>query len=349
MIQVSCPSCSKAFRVKDSAAGKRFECGECGEVITVPEAKPKAGGSSRRSAGGKSSAGTSSARRQAGSAAPVSKKKPQPQYDDDLEFEDEGGDDEYEDDYAEDSYDDGGYDDYEDDYDEPAPKKRSKSSRSGGSKSKPKSSKAKAKPAKKKKKSGGGGGGLAVGLNINRLNIIITVVGVMAIVLGVRETILAGKADAEPTQMSVQELIANGVGDNIHLTLTGVACSDEFVYSASERAGRVGNYETCYIPAAAAGGDGALKLIIKTTEAKNDGDVQAISNRSSHTGLIVNSIESLSGEEEQLLGSISGVDTAAVYIFHESRTPTGAGMLILYFAGGLVLLAGGLFWIFLVH
>ncbi len=39
----------------------------------------------------------------------------------------------------------------------------------------------------------------------------------------------------------------------------------------------------------------------------------------------------------------------AVYIFHESRKPTGAGMLILYYAGGLLLLAGGLFWIFLVH
>ena len=170
----------------------------------------------------------------------------------------------------------------------------------------------------------------------------------MLIVFGVQETILAGKADAEPTQMSLQELVANGMGDNIHLTLTGVECSEEFVYSATERNGRVGDYETCYIPAAAAGGDGAYKLIIKTTEADNDAEVNALASKTTHTGLVINSIESLTGEDEQLLRSISGVDTNAVYIFHEGRTPSGAGMLILYFAGGLILLAGGLFWIFLV-
>ena len=54
-------------------------------------------------------------------------------------------------------------------------------------------------------------------------------------------------------------------------------------------------------------------------------------------------------EPRLLLSTVPGVNKDAVYIFHESRKPTGAGMLILYYAGGLLLLAGGLFWIFLVH
>ena len=361
MIQVSCSSCSKSFRVKDAAAGKRFECSGCGEVITVPSAKPKPKASGGTKSG---SSGTTSTKRRAGGAAAAAgaKKKSKPQYDDDLDFEDDdlefedgaGGYDEY----GEDDYDDGGYDDYDDygddDYDdyEPAPKKRpSKSSRSGGSKSKSKSSKSKAKskPAKKKKSSGGGG--LAIGFNINRLNAALCVLGVMSIVFGVRETILAGKANAEPTQMSLQELISNGVGDNIHLTLTGMnsIIEETVVYGDEKPGGQISNYDKVWIPVTAEGGDGSVKLIVKSTNAKTDGAVQNLASKTTHTGLIVNDIESISGEERQLLSTVPGVNMDAVYIVHERRTPTGAGMLILYYVGGLLLLAGGLFWIFLVH
>ena len=92
-----------------------------------------------------------------------------------------------------------------------------------------------------------------------------------------------------------------------------------------------------------------MKLIIKSTNARNDAAVRGLGSRSTHTGLIVNDIESISGEERELLSTVPGVNMDAVYIFHESRTPTGAGMLILYYIGGLLLLAGGLFWIFLVR
>lgn len=355
MIQVSCSSCSRPFRVKDAAAGKRFECSGCGEVITVPGAKSKP----KTSGGTKSgSSGTTSTKRRAGGAAAAAgaKKKSKPQYDDDLDFEDD--DLEFEDDaseYGEDDYDDGGYDDYEDDdYDdyEPAPKKRSsKSSRSGSSKSKSRSSKSKAKPKSAKKKKSSGGGGLAVGFNINRLNAALCVLGVMSIVFGVRETILAGKADAEPARMSLQELISNGVGDNIHLTLSGMnsIIEETVVYGDEKPGGQISNYDKVWIPVTAEGGDGSVKLIVKSTNARTDGAVQNLARKTTHTGLIVNDIESISGEERQLLSTVPGVNMNAVYIFHESRKPTGAGMLILYYAGGLLLLAGGLFWIFLVH
>lgn len=349
MIQLSCPSCSKAFRVKDSAAGKRFECSGCSEVITVPQAKSKTGGKSSRTSAGRTS-GASSAKRRPGSV-PASKKKSQLQIDDDLDFEDEDGYDEY-DDYGGDSYDDGGYDDYEDDDDdyEPPPKKRtSKPSRSKSRSTKSGTSKTKSRSSKKKKSSGGFG--FAVGFNLNRINAALCIGGVLLLVLGVKESILAGKAEAEPSQMRLQELIENGMGDNIHLTLTEVNCilDETVVYGDQGPGGEIVNYDKVWIPATAEGGDGSVKLIIKSTSAKTDGEVQAVASKATHTGLIVNDIESISGEERQLLSTVPGVNLDAVYIFHESRAPSGTGMLILYYLGGLLLIGGGLFWIFLLH
>jgi hypothetical protein len=37
-ISVNCPSCGKAYNVKDDAAGKRFRCKQCEAVIAIPEA-----------------------------------------------------------------------------------------------------------------------------------------------------------------------------------------------------------------------------------------------------------------------------------------------------------------------
>jgi hypothetical protein len=37
-IDVSCPSCSRQYRVRDDAGGKQFRCKDCGEVVTVPAA-----------------------------------------------------------------------------------------------------------------------------------------------------------------------------------------------------------------------------------------------------------------------------------------------------------------------
>ena len=37
-IQVTCNSCGKSLKAKDSAAGKRVKCPQCGDPITIPEA-----------------------------------------------------------------------------------------------------------------------------------------------------------------------------------------------------------------------------------------------------------------------------------------------------------------------
>jgi hypothetical protein len=340
MIQLQCPSCSKPYKVKDAAAGKRFECKKCGVTVTVPEA---------RSSGRSSSQSSSGVKRKASSAAPA-KKKPTRQPDDLVEdaFVEDAHDDyddyeSYDDDYGDD------YDEY-DDY-ESAPK-RSSSRKSSSSKSK---SKGKSKPAaKKKKKSSGGGGlaGLAFGFNVNRINGILAVVGGMLIFFGIQEMRLSAMAKSEPTQMTLQELLEKGSPDNIYLTLTDVNCIlDETVLYGDERGGRITKVDRAWIPATTPGGGmGDVKLIIKCTKASKEHEVAAIASQRSFTGMIINQIDSINREERKLLASgLPGTNLESAYIFHERRTPSGAGLVILYFVGGLALLGGGLFWIFLVH
>lgn len=338
MIQLQCPSCSKSYKVKDAAAGKRFECKKCGETVTVPEAK---------SSGRSSSQSSSGAKRKASAAAPA-KKKPKQQPDDFVEdaFVEDAHDD-Y-DDYE--SYD----DDYGDDYDEYESAPKRSSSRKSSSKSK---SKGKSKPTakKKKKKSGGGGAlaGLAFGFNLNRINGILTVVGGMLIFFGIQETRLSSMAKDEPTQMTLQELIEKGSPDNIYLTLTDVNCilDETVLYGDEGPGGRITKVDRAWIPATIPGGGmGDVKLIIKCTKASKEHEVAAIASQRTFTGMIINQIDSINREERQLLASgLPGTNLEKAYIFHERRTPSGAGLVILYYVGGLVLIGAGLFWIFLVH
>lgn len=43
-ISVNCPSCGRAYSVKDDAAGKKFRCKQCEAVVSVPDAPSEAEG-----------------------------------------------------------------------------------------------------------------------------------------------------------------------------------------------------------------------------------------------------------------------------------------------------------------
>lgn len=289
------------------------------------------------------SASSSSGKSRTASAASAKKKGPQHYTDDDLEFVDDEYD-EYDD--GEESYDE--YDDGYDDYDEPAPR-RSSSKRSSGNSSR----RSKSSAGKKKKKKSKSGGGFAVGLNLNRLNIALVVGGVIVLVLGVKEAVLSGKAESEPTQITLQELIDNGPGDNIYVTVTNIQSIPEetIVYGDEKPGGQITNYDACWIPVFPDGGErNPVKAIVKTTQARNDAALRGLLSKRRHTGLLVNDVESIGGQEKRLLQQgLPGANLDEVYILHESREPSGAGLVILYFVGGLALLAGGAFWIFLVR
>ncbi|VAX36414.1 hypothetical protein MNBD_PLANCTO02-463, partial [hydrothermal vent metagenome] len=106
-IAVKCRECGKQYNVKDTAAGKSFDCRECDNKIRVPRPRPK-------------------------KRPPVKKKRPADDvWDDDESWEDA------------DSWDDeDSWEDEEDDYQEPRQRRKSSPSRrtTGGKKKKKKKS-----------------------------------------------------------------------------------------------------------------------------------------------------------------------------------------------------------------
>lgn len=387
-IQVSCPACSKSYQVKDAAAGKKFQCKGCETVVVVPDAESTSGDSSRsRSTTGESpkrksasSSATSGGKRKSStrpqsspdtrkrSATAKKKRRSSEQdssasrrrskgsksaaasssYDEYEEYEyDDAGQAEYEEyDYSDQDYEDyGDYgeNDYEDSYSSPssaASKRSSKSkSKSGG---------------KKKKKSSSSGGGFAVGFNLNRLNAALCVIGVMGLFIGFQEARLSARSNDTPTQMTLAELVQNGPGNNIYLTLTEITylVDETVVYGTETAGGDISNYDKVWTPMQPSGfaGDGGVKAVLHSTNARTDAAVGNLLQRASHTGMIINDIESFSGDERSLIQSgLRGSSIEDVYIFQEGRTPSGAGIVMLYFLGGSALILGGLAWIFLVQ
>ena len=350
-IDVACSACDKSFRVKDELAGKKFKCSACGEVVVIPASRSTA--SPAKSASRKQTSAEAPGQRppkkkasrpkSAGDATPPKKKKrpaakkkrkakPKPDaFDDDYRdaYADDmfGGADDFGDDYASDAYgnEDFGGDDYGDDLYNATPPRQKKS-----------------KPKAKKKKKKKSGGGLAIGFNINRLNIALIVIGGMLIFFGIQEARLAAQASSEPTPILLDELLANRP-ESVYLTVSDVV-SSEGGYIAEENSS--GSLTRIWAPCHPPGSPGA-NFILYTTEPDTENEADAFLSQTTFTGMIVNDIRSLGREERNMLQTIPGCNPDTAIIFEVGRTPSGAIMVILYFAGGLALILAGAAWIFL--
>ena len=356
-IDVKCHECSKQFRLKDELNGKKCKCNGCGAIVTAiplkakrpssggrpekratqsPEGRPAAKPTSRPSTSSRSARGGASgsrpARTASGSAAPKrtpakrSKPRVNPYADD---YRDASPDDLFGqpgDDFG---------DDYGDDYGDPyaddafgAPATRSKKS--------------------SKKKSSSSGGGSRFGFNPTGLNVALVVGGIALFVLGINETRLAAKSKATPDNISLSQLVANGNGGNIHLTISGVEPqTGEFVYESRSQAATT--YTKVFVPCVPLNSaDRKVKLILFSTTANNDNEVNQLMSQTSHTGMIVNDIRGLASDEKRLLSTnLGGTNPNDVLIFEVGRKPSSATTRILFFLGGVALSLGGLAWIFM--
>ena len=154
--------------------------------------------------------------------------------------------------------------------------------------------------------------------------------------------------------MTLAELAQNGPGDNIYLTLTEIDYIDEetVVYGTDEGGGVISKYDKVWTPMFPAGGDrgAAIKAVFHSTNSRTDAAVQTLLSKRTHTGLIINDVDSFSSDERSLIQSgLRGGSVDDVYVFQAGRSPSGAGMVMLYFLGGGVLFLGGLAWILLVR
>lgn len=161
------------------------------------------------------------------------------------------------------------------------------------------------------------------------------------------ESRLASKSQAEPTTISMSDLIANGAPDNVYLTVTGVSAEvEEYVY---EYRGRdESKYTKVYIPCRARGQDGQrVGMVMLSTELNSDMEVRPLGFKQQFTGMIINEIRSLKKMEMNLLKSIPGVNAGTSLIFELNREPSSTGGLIAMFGLSGTMLLGAMGWMFL--
>lgn len=358
--ETECDHCNRSYKLKDELLGKKFKCSDCGSVIVAeailpaisvePEPQPEpevekpqpsrprrssALGerqAARKPASRRSSSASSSerpARRSAKPAATKKRRKPKSQ-DDDL-FGGGGG-----------AYDQ--YDDYTNDFgdiDEANPYADSYGSNSAPRRSSKKNGRGKSGSKRKQQ------GGFNVGFNVNRMNLAMAGIALAIGFYAISESRLAAKSEAEPSKISMSELIANGQPDNIYVTVTGVSADvGEYVYEY--RGKDESKYTKVYIPCRARGeGNRKVGMVLLSTSLNSDMEVSPLGFKQEFTGMIVNDIRSLQTSEKGYLDSIPGVNSGSVLIFELDRKPSSAAGLFAMFGASGAMLLGAFGWMFL--
>jgi len=198
-----------------------------------------------------------------------------------------------------------------------------------------------------------------------RITLAMVIFGGVMIYWGYQEMSLSAKADTTPQTITCGDLSDAGPGDNAHVEMTDfLLCSMSYVYETKGSNDSV--YKTVWVPAVPLGGvyhekilsmldeEGNftgddmpvpknLNVLVKTSDVSNDRDVMRLSDQDALTGLVINEIEAVDGEERRLLKeSYPGVNFGDVWIIEHNRTPAGAGKTYGLMGGGAALLLLGI-------
>lgn len=345
-IHVICPHCRRDYNLSDELLGKRFRCKGCLEIV---EASPslRAGMSASggpRASGAKGKAAGKPARpgiRQdpvKGRSAARKAGRQKSSNDFDYEVEDYRIVDETD-----------VYDDYVSDAAVADAEAADPWSIAGTSSSSSAGSRRSRRRGATTRKTRPSSGSWQFGFNIGRLNVAMAVIGFVLLMIGSMEFSLARKSGSTPVAMTLSELLQNGPGSSIYLTVSGIEpASDGFVYEQSTRAG-ISRYTKVYVPcrAAGSGNNSPVRFILFSAKTADDSAVNQLMSQSTHTGMIINTIRKLGSEELNLLQSgIPNANLREAIIFESGRKPSGVLLCVLMLGAGLALLAGGAFLIF---
>jgi hypothetical protein len=188
---------------------------------------------------------------------------------------------------------------------------------------------------------------------MGRVKLVVILLGAVVTFVGFQEWRLALKAKPEPQQITLDQLAAQGPGGNAHITLSGYApCGNFIVYESGRRGG---SWRKVWIPLVSAnsgfvpgaGLPSNVRVIFKTTKAKDEQDLSAILNNGApFTGMVINEIESMGGQEKRLLESnYQGIDVSKCYIVQHGRGPAGPAQVLGMMGGGGALVLVGLSWV----
>ena len=172
--------------------------------------------------------------------------------------------------------------------------------------------------------------------------------GVVLLFAGHREWKLASLAKSTPQKMTLAQLVADGPGDNIYIELSGVnMILEETIVSSKNEDLNKGGWEYAWVPAISADPSGPegkkIKVLVHTTSCDNEPELRRFCNRSTFTGLVVNSTDSLKKDERDLLNTgLRGVDASTCYLFRAGQKPASGAIQMLLLGGGAIGLVAGL-------
>ena len=193
-----------------------------------------------------------------------------------------------------------------------------------------------------------------------RFKLVPLVIGGVLFFIGWQEWRLGTKAKAQPQVISAADLAARGPGANAHIILTDFApSSGAYVYQANKGVGGSvqGRWQKVWVPAVAGGVSpfgmqpggllgNDIRIILKTTKAGDENELRGIVLQPRLQGLVVNEIETMSGDEKKKLSeSYPGVDFTRCWILEIGREPAGVPKVLGLMGGGGMLFLAGAAWL----
>jgi hypothetical protein len=181
-----------------------------------------------------------------------------------------------------------------------------------------------------------------------RLGVALLVIGGGLTVWGFIEWRLGRGASSTPQRMTLKELIARGPEGNPNIILTDFELCENYVYQSEN-----GRWKGVYVPVVPQGEGpqsggpprptSGVKAILFSINVRSEAEIPAVMGKRELPALVTNSITSLGAEETRLLQqSYGGLDPKKVLIIQEGRKLMSGALVALIFAGGGLLVLGGI-------
>lgn len=186
-----------------------------------------------------------------------------------------------------------------------------------------------------------------------RISIALVVIGIVAVVYGIKEKMLADASSDKPEVISLKKLIERGPDGNANVIVTDFQLCSNFVKAFKTVAGQATDdpWTKVWVPAIPRIGilgfikdvpGNQIHAIIYSTHVGNQDDLHRVLSVSQLHGMVVNRITSLSSKEKEILQNrYTGIDFDRCIIIEEGRTPLNADVLSLAIGGGGMLFLGG--------
>ena len=183
--------------------------------------------------------------------------------------------------------------------------------------------------------------------NLHRINAALVIGGGIVMFFAFQEFGLASKSNSVPVEITLSELVEKGPQDNVYFTVRDfMPAGDDYVYEES----RPGNMTKVWVPCIPLDTQDTTKFILYSNNTRTEDALIEMVAADTVTGMIVNDITKLDRETTNLLKQgLPGVDISAAYIFEANRKPSSYLACTGLFLIGLILILGGLFWIFFIH